>query len=407
MEARQTEQRYFSAVMAENRWRPQGDGLAREHFPEEKGMYRFFQQYARKSDGGTPPLSLVMEAFPAFEHRPGVDRRWLADRLMLLKDKRTVAGAIRQAMEQLEDDQVDAASEVLRGGLRQLRSASPGVRIQDYAPPIGGASVLPSLYKPISGAGGLRRGSYSVVLARPNVGKSWRIMQHAVDLAVHGEDVVLFSMEMDMEESSKRLHMLLHGKQSHEWDWDRRNKEADKLLTGAGGSLVIDIPSHIGQLVTAEYIARRCGDGQVAVIDHLGLMHTPDGRSAREDHVVISLISRSLKEISQSEPHVTVLAAAQLNRTGSAAESRGKEVRGPELEHIGGSDKIGQDVDVAFSMRRNSARVVSNYITKNRYGPAHVKWYTRFDYDRADFGLLDAEEAYALMDEDRERQEGA
>ena len=156
--------------------------------------------------------------------------------------------------------------------------------------------------------------------------------------------------------------------------------------------------------MTAEYIARRCGDGQIAVIDHMGLMHTADGRSAREDHVVMSLVSRSLKEISQAAPHVTVIAVAQLNREGATKkEQKGVEVGQPELEHIGGSDKIAWDIDMAIGMRRNSRHVVSNYVIKNRYGPTGIKWYTRFDYENADFRLLDREEAYVLMDEDREQ----
>ena len=241
-----TEHRYFSACMASNTWNPGNDGLAAEHFAEEPGMYKFFQQYAFQSGGCTPPLSLVKQTYPSFEHLPGVDRRWLANRLVMLQDRRLLAASLRDAAQQLEDENVDSASEAMRAGLRSMRSNGHGVEIQEYVPPPTDQVVLPSLYEPLARAGGLHRGSYSLLVARTNVGKSWRAMQHAVDLALGGHHVVLFSMEMDMQMTMYRLHMLLHGSHSHAWDWQRRAAAAADRLAASGGRLEIEMPTHIG-----------------------------------------------------------------------------------------------------------------------------------------------------------------
>ncbi len=245
-----------------------------------------------------------------------------------------------------------------------------------------------------------------IVAGRPGMGKTAFALNIAVNAALHGIGVAIFSLEMAMEQLVLRMLCAeARVDNARLRTGYLRDAEFPALVRAAGR--LADAPVYIDDTPAATVLevraktrrllrdrSRRIG---LVVIDYLQLMRAHRDSPNREQE--ISEISRSLKALAK-ELNVPVVALSQLNRR---VEERGD--KRPVMADLRESGAIEQDADVIMFVFREEAYdaaknpgVAEIIIAKQRNGPvdtlklAFLKEYTKFeDYSgRDDEGYSDA-----------------
>jgi replicative DNA helicase len=236
---------------------------------------------------------------------------------------------------------------------------------------------LPSGFRDLDDlTSGLQPGNLIVIAARPGVGKSSLAMNMARNVAVAGEPVAVFSLEMSRTEIGMRLLCA-----DAKVPWDRiRNKRVgpdDWTRVVAAAERLHDAPLHIVDsgnvnIVDIRAKARRMRTGRTGlsliIVDYLQLMTSPNARRPDNRQQEVAEISRSLKLLAK-ELHIPVVALSQLNRNPEArADKR------PQLSDLRESGAIEQDSDVVMFIHRDDAdperkREAELILAKHRNGP--------------------------------------
>ncbi|CAN5382435.1 replicative DNA helicase [soil metagenome] len=269
---------------------------------------------------------------------------------------------------------------------------------------------------------GLYPGDFSIVAARPGMGKTSFVLNVATNVASpkgresatdptqrwedQGVGVAVFSLEMPREQIANRMvcsegkvdvGKLRQGFLSPQ-DWSRLTQAASYLgslpiwIDDSSSLSILELRAKVRRL-QAEYDrtddtgrkVRRIG---LVVVDYLQLMKGREGAQSREQE--ISEISRGLKALAK-ELYLPVIALSQLNR---AVETRSDKSKRPQLSDLRESGAIEQDADnIVFIYRDDyynkeaptEPNVAELIIAKQRNGPtgtAKVRFdreYTRFD----------------------------
>lgn len=225
---------------------------------------------------------------------------------------------------------------------------------------------------------GFHKSDLIVIAGRPSMGKSTLAINIAENTIIeHKKPVILFSMEMSMDQVSTRmlsslgrinLHKLRCGN-IDQTDWPRLNNSVT-LLSGthmfiddSGALTPFDIKNKIKK------IKNTYNDIGLVIIDYIQLIKVPglqDNR-ARE----IAEISRSLKILAK-EFNVPIIVLSQLNR---GVEQRND--KRPLMSDLRESGAIEQDADlIIFIYRDNVYNKINNenktseiIIAKQRNGP--------------------------------------
>jgi replicative DNA helicase len=222
---------------------------------------------------------------------------------------------------------------------------------------------------------GLHPTNFIVIAGRPGMGKSALALNMAQNVALIGNTVAIFSMEMSREEIVTRM-LCSKGRIDSQKLRTGRLSEADfTKLSNAAGALYkqnIYVDDSPGMTVTeirakCRRLRRRPGL-ELVVVDYLQLMNG-SGQENRQQE--IAMISRSLKDLAR-ELHVPIIALSQLNR---AVESR--EDKRPRLGDLRESGAVEQDADVVMFIYRDeyyypekveSKGVAEVVIAKHRQG---------------------------------------
>lgn len=223
---------------------------------------------------------------------------------------------------------------------------------------------------------GLQGGNLVIIAARPGVGKSSLAMNIARNIAMAGEPVAVFSLEMSRYEIGMRL---LCAEANVPWDRIRNKRVGPNDWTrvvSAAGQLH-DAPLHIVDsgnvnIVDIRAKARRMKTGRqglsMIIVDYLQLMTSPGARRMDNRQQEVAEISRSLKLLAK-ELHIPVIALSQLNRNPEArADKR------PQLSDLRESGAIEQDSDVVMFIHRDDGdaehkREAEIILAKHRNGP--------------------------------------
>jgi replicative DNA helicase len=222
---------------------------------------------------------------------------------------------------------------------------------------------------------GLHPTNLVVIAGRPGMGKSALALNMAQNVALTGNTVAIFSMEMSREEIVTRM-LCSKGRIDSQRLRTGRLSEADfTKLSNAAGALYkqnIFVDDSAGMTVTeirakCRRLRRRPGLDLV-VIDYLQLMNG-SGQENRQQE--IAMISRSLKDLAR-ELHVPIIALSQLNRSVEAREDKR-----PRLGDLRESGAVEQDADVVMFIYRDeyyypekteSKGVAEVVIAKHRQG---------------------------------------
>jgi replicative DNA helicase len=223
---------------------------------------------------------------------------------------------------------------------------------------------------------GLQPGNLVVIAARPGVGKSSLAINVARNVAVGGNSVAVFSLEMSRFEIGMRL---LCAEAKVPWDRIRNKRVGPSDWTGVvqAAEILHDAPLHIVDagnvnIVDIRAKARRMRSGRqgldMIIVDYLQLMTSPSARRPDNRQQEVAEISRQLKLLAK-ELQIPVVALSQLNRNPEArADKR------PQLSDLRESGAIEQDSDVVMFIHRDDIdpekkRDAELIVAKHRNGP--------------------------------------
>ena len=202
--------------------------------------------------------------------------------------------------------------------------------------------------------GGLQPGSFTIIAARPSMGKTALALNMA-QCGGNGDNkpVLIFSVEMPKEQLAQRMiaaHSGISLSEIMRGTFDTKSFEIVKKTCSylAGRNIFInDDP------ITAIDFRTRCRrfktrhpDLALVVVDYLQLMTSGKDRDSQNRQIEVSDISRMLKATAR-EIKCPVIALSQLSR---AAEQRPDKK--PQLSDLRDSGAIEQDADVVMMLYR-------------------------------------------------------
>ena len=222
---------------------------------------------------------------------------------------------------------------------------------------------------------GLHPTNLVIIAARPGMGKSALALNMSQNVALNGNTVAIFSLEMSREEVVTRMLCAKGRIDSQKLRTGNLNESDFTKLSNAAGALYkqnIFVDDSPGLTVTeirakCRRIRRRPGLDLV-VVDYLQLMNGTGQENRQQE---IAMISRSLKSLAR-ELQVPIIALSQLNR---AVEAR--EDKRPRLGDLRESGAVEQDADVVMFIYRDeyyfpekveSKGVAEVVISKHRQG---------------------------------------
>ncbi len=246
---------------------------------------------------------------------------------------------------------------------------------------------------------GLQAADLIIVAARPSMGKTAWALSVAINVALRGEPVAIFSLEMSKEALFTRLLCAEARVDSHKFRAGFLAKEELMRVAQAAGRLaqapiyIDDSPGLRLQEMHAKARRMKSEHGlSLVLLDYIGLMNPPKAENRNQE---ISALSRGLKVMAK-DLQVPVVALSQLSR---APETRDRASNRPQLSDLRDSGSLEQDADVVGFLYRKeyyermAGREVSDdiqgraelIIAKQRNGPtttvsmAFLDKFARFD----------------------------
>jgi len=222
---------------------------------------------------------------------------------------------------------------------------------------------------------GLHPTNLIIIAARPGMGKSALALNICQNVALNGNAVAIFSLEMSREEVVTRMLCAKGRIDSQKLRTGNLNEGDFTKLSNAAGALykqnifVDDSPGLTVTEIRAKCRRLRRKPGlDLVVVDYLQLM---DGSGQENRQQEIAMISRSLKSLAR-ELQIPIIALSQLNR---GVESR--EDKRPRLGDLRESGAVEQDADVVMFIYRDeyyfpekveSKGIAEVVISKHRQG---------------------------------------
>lgn len=258
------------------------------------------------------------------------------------------------------------------------------------------ATDKPGIPVPLSSlqrlTGGMKRGDYWIVGARPSMGKTAFAISLAYGAAVRGFRVGFFSIEMTSESVIKRIVSMISSVENYKVQNGTFSQAERVDVMAAMRSLPTNFHIYSRDIPTPEKISAIVEAGgtaatgerfpfDVVFIDYLQLMSSPKKHNTPNEE--ISHISKSLKRLARDK-NIPVIVCSQLNR---ALENRAGDKR-PQLSDLRDSGSLEQDADVIAFLFRESYykrddpsldRAAELIVSKNRAGDLGT---IRMDFDR-------------------------
>lgn len=200
---------------------------------------------------------------------------------------------------------------------------------------------------------GWQKSDLIIIAARPAMGKTAFVLSMALNIAMSGNPVAVFSLEMSNLQLVNRLisnaceipgNKIKSGQLS-DIEWTQllsrmpRLQDIPLFVDDTSGLSMMELRTKARRLVREHGV-------QLIVIDYLQLMTAGIKLGSREQEV--STISRSLKQLAK-ELDIPIIALSQLNRK---LEDRGNKDKRPQLSDLRESGAIEQDADIVCFIHR-------------------------------------------------------
>ena len=222
-------------------------------------------------------------------------------------------------------------------------------------------------------------GSSYILAARPGMGKTALAVEIIDRLAIKGNEILFFSMEMSHIEISRRMAIKRTGISAKKIKYAQLTMEESSLFN-LETEKVLQLPIYIidrtDQTIqkiynkTKQMIKKH--NIKMVVLDHLGFLRSGEKTENRLNEV--KLISRTLKQIAK-DFKIPVLTLCQLNRNN---ESKGD--KRPQLSDLRESGDIEQDADCVMMLYREGyynpdhadKNIMEILFRKQRNGPTGI-----------------------------------
>jgi replicative DNA helicase len=199
--------------------------------------------------------------------------------------------------------------------------------------------------------GGFQPGDFIIIAGRPSMGKTALALNIAENMALRGDGVGIFSLEMSKHQLVERLLASRSGLELHRLRRMMLGKEHYTRLFAACGQLQ-DAPIFVDDLAASTLLQIRARARRMVVkhsvkaimVDYIQLITS--GSRVESRQLEVSEISRGLKALAR-ELNLPVICASQLNR---APEQR--EGHRPRLSDLRESGSLEQDSDVVALLHR-------------------------------------------------------
>lgn len=219
--------------------------------------------------------------------------------------------------------------------------------------------------------GGMKSGEMIILAGRPGMGKSSLANQIAVNTALSGKAVLLFSLEVSGVQVASKIIGLMAGVPIQDIRQGRVSplELLDHLARLENAPLLIDDRGGLtNAAVRAASLRQKERRGlDLVIIDYLQLLHG-DGRYPKR-YEEITAISGAIKQLAR-ELEVPVIAVSQLSRD---VESRAD--KRPVLADLRESGALEQDADVVILLYRqkyyeaDADATAEIIVAKQRHGP--------------------------------------
>jgi len=233
-------------------------------------------------------------------------------------------------------------------------------------------------------SGGFYRGDLVVLAARPGAGKTALAMAFAANVATHGNDVAVFSLEMPTSQLAGRLLAAKAGVSLSKAKTGRLERDDMTAMTWAGSELkelhmhiddcsrgrptVKDICAKARRVASeAARLGRRL---DMIVVDYIQIVKLDPALQRQRHDLAVGEVSTELKSLAK-ELDTTVIGIAQLNR---GVESRTD--KRPMMSDLRDSGQLEQDADLILMLYRDryyhpqatGPDIVEMIFSKNRHG---------------------------------------
>lgn len=226
---------------------------------------------------------------------------------------------------------------------------------------------------------GFQEGDLIISAARPSVGKTAKMLNHAIKHCENGGITVIFSLEMGQKSLNKRLLSTIGRIDGHKMrnpktyfnddDWNRYNN-----AIGILGDMNLYIYDKSGQTVSyirskVRQLRKKYPDKQMLVqIDYLQLIRTDKRYESK--NIEVGEITRALKELARDE-NVPVYLLSQLSRGVNSRQDKR-----PMMSDIRDSGSVEQDADVIeflyrddyYDAETDKQNIIEVIIAKQRNG---------------------------------------
>lgn len=243
-------------------------------------------------------------------------------------------------------------------------------------------------------SGGYRRGVFSLVCARPAMGKTVFMLNQAIEAAKKGAKVLFISIEMDLTQclqrilskiSAVKMGKILQPEQLSDPDVTELETAALEASKVYGTNLFIDEVTSINapQLEAKIKFYQKQFGVDLVFVDYIQIMKTRKNNTPKEvqDFSEISYDLRELAKVTK----VALVLGAQLSRDVEKRDD--KRPMDSDLKNSGSFEQDAAAIlhlyrDVVYNKETEEKNILEVIIGKNRFGAGNVTIKLPYDYSR-------------------------
>ena len=355
------------------------NGLTAEYFPQYKAEFNFINNHYKQYNQ-VPDLETFLKNFPDFEVlKVNESTDYLISELYKDKNENFLASTFNKVRELLMKGETDKAMDLFSSSANRLAESKhlDAVDILNdisrYDEYLDKCENFTNYYTTTGFreldeilGGWDMKSEYATIIARAGQGKSWIILKSVVAAAEKGLTVGLYSGEIELNKVSYRMDTLM----SHISNTKivrgnidvgmQYKKYLDELKENHKGKIWVITPDMIAGDPTVDTLSSFVDKYKLDIlfIDQQTLL--TDRNKARTSFEKAANISKDLKML-QVRKHIPIITVTQQNRTSVEENSFAG------TEHIGQSDRIGQDSTTILGVSQKDG-IMTLHIIKARDG---------------------------------------